>query len=336
MSSMSVGDLAQSVFLRRQNAELKTALGQLTKELSSGKVADVSKKVSGDFSYVADVERGLRLNGAFQSSATEAELFAGAMQNSLARVSGSLGALTDALLAVGQTGLESTQAAVSRTARSQMEQIVSALNSDVAGRALFAGNETDGNALASVDIMLADLRTVLAGAMTLADVETLVSDWFEDPSGGFETLGYVGGTDDLSPFQLGDGERIDLSIRADAGAVRQTLKAAAMASLAKDSALAFSPEIERGMLETAASWALGAQQEVIGVSADLGYAEARIDDAKARLGAEESSLTLAQGELLGADPFETVTQLEEVQLRLESLYTATARLSQLSLMRFMQ
>lgn len=336
MSSMSVGDLAQSVFLRRQNAELKAAMGQLTKELSSGKAADVSEKVRGDFSYVADVEHGLRLNSALQSTATEAELFAGAMQGSLTRVSSSLGALADALLSVGQTGLESTQSGVSRAARSQMEQIVSALNTDVAGRALFAGNATGGAALATADTMLADLRTSLAGAATLADVETVVNDWFEEPGGGFETLGYVGGAEDLSGFQLGDGERIDLSIRADDGAVRQSLKAAAMAALAKDSGLTLPVEVERGMLDTAASWALGAKEEVIGVSADLGYAEARIEDAKARLGAEESSLTLAQNELLGADPYETVSQLEEVQLRLESLYTATARLSQLSLMRFMQ
>ena len=47
MSSISLGDMAQSVYLRRQNTELKTEMSRLTSELSSGKVQDLIKHLGG-------------------------------------------------------------------------------------------------------------------------------------------------------------------------------------------------------------------------------------------------------------------------------------------------
>ena len=90
MSSISLGDMAQSVNLRRQNTELKTEMSRLTSELSSGKVQDVIKHLGGDLNYLTDVERSLHLNKVFAASATEAAGFSGAMQASLEKVQHSI------------------------------------------------------------------------------------------------------------------------------------------------------------------------------------------------------------------------------------------------------
>lgn len=55
-----------------------------------------------------------------------------------------------------------------------------------------------------------------------------------------------------------------------------------------------------------------------------------------RLSAQRTSLEIAQNELSSADPYDTVMRLEETQFRLESLYTITARLSELSLVGFLR
>ena len=55
----------------------------------------------------------------------------------------------------------------------------------------------------------------------------------------------------------------------------------------------------------------------------------------ARNEAEETSLEFARNSLLAADPFETATELENVQFYLQSLYTVTARNSQLNLVNFL-
>ncbi|MBU2981177.1 hypothetical protein KO498_05070 [Lentibacter algarum] len=336
MNSLSFGDMAQSTLLRRQNSQLKSEMSRLTLELSSGKVQDVSKHLGGDFGYLGEVERSLRVTSAFKTSASEAATFAASMQSALGFVSNAMGSMGVGLIAAGEGAISGTRDVLSNEASGQFEMMIGALNTTVAGRSVFAGIDTNGAALASAEDMLADLRTALAGQTTLAGVETVMDDWFNAPGGGFETVGYLGESQSLEPFMLGDGERVSLDVRADGAALRQSLKATAMAALATDSSLAFAADVQAGMLGNAGEAMLGANDQVTAIRAKLGFAEARIEDAGARLASEHTSLEYARGDLLGADPYETITRLEETQFRLESLYAATSRLSQLSLMGYMR
>lgn len=89
------------------------------------------------------------------------------------------------------------------------------------------------------------------------------------------------------------------------------------------------------MLMSSGEDLLTSQGALTAVRADLGYAESRLDESKVRLSAERASFEMSRNELLGVDPYETATRLEAVQFQLESLYTVTARLSQLSLVRYL-
>ena len=336
MNSISFGDLAQTTMLRRQNSHLKSEMSRLTLELSSGKVQDVSKHLGGDFSYLGEVERSVRVTAAQKTSALEAGQFSASMQGALGFVSKTLEDMSFGLIAAGNGTLDGTQDALSKEALGQLELMVNALNTSVAGRSTFAGVGTDGAALAPSSDMLAELRITLAGETTLAGVEAAIDGWFDTPGGGFETLGYLGEAQSLEPYLLGDGERVSLDVRADDPALRLSLKSTAMAALAADASLGFSPDVQSGMLRIAGETMLGAQDAVTMIRADLGFAEARIEEASARLASKHTSLEYTRGELLGADPYETITRLEETQFRLESLYAATSRLSELSLMGYMR
>jgi flagellar hook-associated protein 3 FlgL len=189
--------------------------------------------------------------------------------------------------------------------------------------------------LASADIILNDLRAALAGQVTVADIETAMNDWFGS-GGGYETVAYTGGTSHMSAFHLGDGERVDLKIKGDDAAFKITLKSAAMAALSADPALVLSDETRAAMLDRAGEISLNAVDSLTVTRAALGHAEARIEDASIRLTAQNTSLEIARTELLSADPYDTIVKLEATQFRLESLYTATAKLSQLSLVGFLR
>lgn len=335
MNALSFGDLAQSALLRRQNSHLKTEMSRLTQELSSGQVQDVSKHLGGDYGYLTEIERSLRMVSAFKTSASEAALFTASMQNALGFVGDALQSMSIESIAAGTGGIAGTQDIASENARKQLGLIVSSLNTNVAGRTAFAGVGTDGEALASAEDMLADLRAALAGQSTTAGVESVLDAWFDDAGGGFETATYQGAAQSLEPFFLGEGERISLDIRADDPAIRNALKATAMAALATDATLAFSADVKADMLLKAGETMLVAQDNVTTIRAKLGFAEARIEDANARLASEQTSFEFTRNQLLGADPYETITQLEETQFRLESLYAATAKMSQLSLMDYL-
>jgi flagellar hook-associated protein 3 FlgL len=50
--------------------------------------------------------------------------------------------------------------------------------------------------------------------------------------------------------------------------------------------------------------------------------------------AQETGLQMAINDLVSADPFDTATRLQSVQLQLETHYSVVGRLSQLSLLRY--
>ena len=64
--------------------------------------------------------------------------------------------------------------------------------------------------------------------------------------------------------------------------------------------------------------------------------EARVEDAAARLSARGTALEIARNDMSAADPYETATKLQNVQLQLETHYTLTARLSRLSLTEYLR
>ena len=55
----SYGDLAHRMFLRNRNAELKQNIETLGQELASGKLADITSRLGGDFTYLSDIETNL-------------------------------------------------------------------------------------------------------------------------------------------------------------------------------------------------------------------------------------------------------------------------------------
>lgn len=331
MSLLSIGDLAQSYMLRRQNVQLKSQMSKLSEELTSGRTSDTAKHLSGDYSYLGDLERGSRVLEGYFTAATEARLFTGAMQNALEHVHTLTSKLSATLISTSNSNLPTVIASASFDARGQLATIVSSLNSNVAGRALFSGVEVDSAALAPAETILSNLRTAVAGEISLSGIVTAVDQWFDTPGGGFETLGYQGSTQGMSPYLLGEGQSVDLDLRADNPAFRDLLKNVAIAALANDPALGFATTLKSHLLLHAGQGLITAQDSLTGIRADLGFAESRIEESTSRIASEKTSLDYARGELLGVDPYESATRLENVQFQLESLYAVTARLSRLTL-----
>ena len=64
MNFTQIGDLAQSLVMRRQNTLLKGQLNNLTQELASGRKSDVGQSLSGDFALLGEFESFGLLSGA--------------------------------------------------------------------------------------------------------------------------------------------------------------------------------------------------------------------------------------------------------------------------------
>ena len=336
MSFSSVGDLAQSLSMRRQNFELRSQMNQLTQELASGRKTDIGQAVRGDFAPLAGMERSLALLDGFATARADMVQKLTTAQTSLDAVRGQVSEFGTSLLAA--TGLNSTTTIepVIADAGARFEATVGYLNSRTGETHLFGGTATDRAPLASAADMLAELKLQTASAVTSADFIAAVDDWFSQPGGGFETMGYLGSDISGGAVEIGQNQVASMEVKASDPEIRDVLKNLAMSALLADGALAGDDAARRDIAAEAATGLIAANKAVIATQARLGTSENRIETVTTQANAEQNTLSLARNSIVSADPYETASELEQVQLQLETLYILTSRMSQLSLTEYLR
>ncbi|MBF9042662.1 hypothetical protein HKCCE4037_04950 [Rhodobacterales bacterium HKCCE4037] len=336
MSLVSFGDMAQFQTLRRQGISLRSDLARLTAELSSGKIEDKGRAVGGDFSTLADITRGLRLNETYRNSIANAAIFATGRQSALERVADELDGFGASLMSL--TGMEQVNSLRldPLDAPERFDAAVRALNTRVAGQSIFAADAPEATPLANSDTILTELRTVIAGATDAASVDALVTAWFNDTGGGYETFAWQGGEGVPLETLLGEADATNSGVSALDPAVRETLTALALATLASDEPSPLLADEREALIAISGQKVLNSETSLVALRARIGSEEAHIEEAKVAAEAARGAMELEYGRLVDADPYRTATELEAVTLQLESLYILTARMSRLNLTEFLR
>ncbi len=335
MTLSSIGDLARGLTLQARGHHIKTEIETLSYELSSGRVQDISARLKGDYSHIADLERGLTRLDAYSVANSETKLLTDGMQISLTKIDDSVTALSTSLLAFGTSTQTVTHEHASVQARNELDTMISALNTRVGGRSLFSGTATDQTPLASADTLLNTLRSELTGLTTAADVRQAADNWFNDTT-GFEAVIYQGSNTDLAPIRISDTEDITLAIRADDPEFRDALRDVAVAALATDPALPLSTDQRTALFKDIGVRLANSNDRNVALRAEVGAAQARIENAQSHNSAAQTSIEISRNELNGADPYDTAARLQTVQFQLESLYSVTVRNANLSLVNFLR
>ena len=335
MNSFSLGDLAQTFMLQRRGAELKADFSRVTEEVASGQVSDVKSVLRGNTGYLSEIENDLQTLSGYRVATVEAAQFADASQTALELVNSSVERLSSIFFAMPNNAFGAVLDQFSNDAETEMATIVSALNTTSGGRSVFAGRATDRSALEDVDVILDALRAATATAMTPEELKTQVDQWFSDPL-GFATVAYTGTDEALVPFRVGNDETVEVRVTANDAAFRDILKQVSIAVISEDASFGFSTSERQGLLRDSGQGLFQVQTDLTAVRASVGSAQARIDAVSTRNATEENALLIAKGALLQVDPYEAATELEAVQFQLQSLYTVTARMSDMSFVNFIR
>ena len=333
MTVVSVGDMARQFTSLRDGTAIKTELFELAESLSSGKVADLTKSLNGETVRFSGVQYSLTQLDGYLQVASETEQTLGNIQIILGRVDNTRVATTERLLLVNESSTTAQVDEAARASQSSFQEMVTALNTKVADRALLSGSSVDTAPLATADVMLADLQTAIGGATDPATIIATVETWFNDPAGGFATIGYQGDTGAPLTRRVTEDQSITIDARADDPAIRQVLQAAALAALA-DSLPGLDRAAKVDLLTDAGAQLFGSATGLVGVQARIGFAEDGVARAQTETGAQQTTLRQVANDLSLADPFETASRLQAQQTQLETFFSLTARLSQLSLLRY--
>ncbi|MCB1366721.1 MAG: hypothetical protein KDK00_03070 [Rhodobacteraceae bacterium] len=332
----SIGDLSSSLRLRHLNARLKADAGRLGAELASGRAADMVRRTNGDLGRLNGFEHGLGMLKAYGTAASEFLTLASAMQTALGAVEHQAADTGATLVAASNTLTSASLGAGADAAREGFRAAVGALNTSIAGRALFAGRAFDTPALAGADTMLAELEGLTGGAADAGAVRAIVADYFDDPGGGFQTSGYLGSAETAGTRRISPTETARADILASDPALREVLKGLATAALAGGGGPSLDLSARADLLRGSGEALLTAVDGVVDLQAALGATEARVEAAEVASSAEASALETTRNAAIAADPYRTATELQNVEIQLEALYLATSRLSQMTLARYLR
>lgn len=331
MPVVSVGDMAQQFVSMRNGGAIKTELSRLTESLSTGKVTDITQHLDGQTTWFSGINYTLTQLDGYGQAASETQQTLANMQTVLSQVDGLRGETGAQLLLVSDASTNRQIDEAAQAARGAFGSMVSALNTRLADRALFGGINVDDPPLADADAMLADLVTSIGGATTAPDIQAAVDTWFDSPTGGFATFAYQGDAGAALDKRVAENRSFAIEARADNAEIRDVLKAAAMAAMATD-VPGLDGETRSALLQGAGIGLFAAADGLVAVQSRLGYVEAEVERTTAEMNAQRTALEISRNDLIAADQFDTASRLQSVQLQLETHYSVTARLSQISLL----
>lgn len=338
MTLTSISDQARAYALQVASNRIKTTLSTLTKEVASGEVADLGQRLQGNTRAISEIEGRMTMTQQFQRNAAETAHQLQAMQDLFADVRTST---TDLGLALGSDPfITKPTNIIARTAEAAtaFESVIQRLNSADSNRFLLSGDASHTAPLSPASEILDALTVVVAGSTTADEVLQAVSDWFDAPpgAGGFLDNAYHGTVATAQRKAVGEDVVIDIKTSAASPAVRNLLKGLASAALLERGALAAQP-VERGQLLTRSGLQMmSADTDLLGEMSRIGLNQQITERAQTGNASALTTLNIARNEIRSADPFETAAALKEVQAQLESLYTVTARLSNLKLVDYLR
>jgi flagellar hook-associated protein 3 FlgL len=336
MKINGASDLARMQALQGRAFATRAALDRAALEFTTNQKASRYEATGGNLTRLFALERSLDRNAVFSETISLSVLRLDVMQAGLGSI---LAPAEDlALNLVNATGLGDIASGMlhAATARRDFAAVVGVLNTQVAGQSLFAGTATDSAALAAADAILADLDALAAGAPDAAGAIAAIDAYFAKPAGAFHTTGYIGSPDDLTPVEIGEGQRLDYGVRADADELVAVLHANALAAVVDGGAFAGNPPEQMAMLAEAGSRLLASKEGVLALRSKVGSSQEALERARAGRVAERDTLDLARAALIGVDPLEAASTFQAMQSQLEAIYEVTARLANLRFQNFMR
>lgn len=336
MSWISLGSLALPFQMQRNGVHLRTAMAQHSSEMTTGQVDAPQRHLRGDLGELSVIESRLSRIETYSLVIGQNETMFEAAQTALGRMS-ALGSLlsNQVLTAVFADSGDQSYASVGSSARVALGDMVSVLSTTVAGRTLFSGTAFDRAPLVSADNIMTVVSTSVAGLTTAASISDALESFFFDPGGTFETLIYQG-SEGAPAGAIDDFEAGPALPDAANPAIRRHLMAAAMGALLNDQSLVLSRAETRALASQVMETVESNGEAVIGLQAGIGFGQELLEQRAQRLSFEKDALVLARHRLIGTDPFESASLLEETRHRLETLYAVTARISRLSLLEYLR
>ncbi len=348
---MKVPGLATSTMsqaLRYSMLRNQSELARAQKEVTTGKLADTGLALGARSAQVVTFARDLeRLNGIVDSNALVSSRLS-ATQTSLSQLAAAAQDFLSTLTASASGDAASSVTAES--AEGMLQALTSILNTSVNGEHLFAGINTDVKPINAFDGPGSPAKAAFDAAflahfgfsqsapgaanITAAQMDAfLTADVEPQFLGAGWQANWSNATDQKIVSRIALNETTETSVGANDQGMRRLAMAAASISDLFSSNL--SPAGKQALTARAVALVGSAISDIANLQSATGVVEKRVADASERIGMQADLFERHLLDLEGVDPYEASTRVADLLSHIETSYALTARIQQLSLLRFL-
>jgi flagellar hook-associated protein 3 FlgL len=347
MKASFVSSLAVSQAMRYSTMRTQGDLVQAQKELDTGKVYDAGLALGARTAQTVTFARDLeRLKGIVDSNG----LVSARLKATQEALTGITGAAQDFLGVLTASVSGDAAASVTRdSARAALDTLTSILNTPFNGEYIFAGINTDvkpfegfgagSPAKAAFDTAFQAhfgfaQNDPAAAGVTTAQMDTFMTAALEPQFlGAGWQANWSNATDQKIVSRIALNETTETSVSANnEGMQKLAMAAAAIGDL-------FDSNLSTAGKQALANRAVGLVGEAISSLAELqsltGVVEQRVTAASERMEMQSDLFERSIIETEGVDPYEAANRVKDLLSHIETSYALTARIQQLSLLRFL-
>ncbi|SMH52110.1 flagellar hook-associated family protein [Mesorhizobium australicum] len=348
MKSSYVSSNAISQALRYSMMKMQTDLVSAQKESTTLRVADVGLALGSRTSETVSLARDVsRLNGIIDSNALVSSRL-----TSTQDVLGQLTAQAEELrstLSAAVSG-SSDRGVVQAGGAAMMDLLTSSLNTSINGQYLFAGINTDVRPISDFSDPSSPARaafdtafqTYFGFSQTDADAADITSAEMEDfltnvvepqfLGAGWET-NWSSATDEGIVSRIALNETAETSVSANITGLRKLAMVSAITSSMMQGN--FSEAATKAVTERALALTVESISDITDRQALIGVTQQRVTNASERIDTQIGVFESTISDMESVDPYEAATRVSALVSQIETAYALTARIQNLSLLKYM-
>lgn len=326
---------------------MQVELMKLEKEVVTQRVADAGLHLGSRTGLSVSLERDLgRLQGIIDSNALGTARLS-ATQAGLQSMADQAKKLLTITIAAS-SGTVEPEIAIS-AARAMLGEMTGVLNTNLNGENLFAGVNTDvrpiNDFFAPASPARAAMETAflthfgftyddpLAATINGADMTDFLTNVIEPQFMGAGWANWSNATDETITARITLTETASASVSANIEGVRRLAMAAATIAVFFEGPI--NAEARGAILEHGTSQSAASVAGITQVQSQTGIIENRISAANERLEMQISIFQSKNSDLVSIDPYEASARVSTLLAQIETAYTLTSRIRQLSLVRYL-
>jgi flagellar hook-associated protein 3 FlgL len=342
MKTTSISTLSLSRAMQSTVTSSQSQISSLENEAVTGTYDDVGLalgvKTSQSLDYNAESNR---LQAIIDSNSVASQRM-DSTQLALTQMASNGQTLLDSLVALTGSSDQSTLEVSAGQADAVLNSFQSYANTSANGEYLFAGINTDVQPLSDTftDDVKNDFNTSLNtymasnGVTAVSDMTaTQMSDFLDQYTSGFDWASYTGASDKTMTSRISTSENAQTSVSLNTDGFKNLVMSSVITS--QLAAAGLSADALTAVNATTTNLAGQAISGVNLQASTLGLSQQSVKDANTALASQQTIISTQLNDLTGVDSYEASVKLNTLLTQVETSYSITSKISQLSLVNYL-